>query len=161
MEKHEIISLTLDQLIERFHLSPESFDYEDPSTPNKMLVNPIIIWQPKFDLGNSVVPDPNNEQKTVIITYSELTSEMSCYIFASTQISLSNLMNTVSNASKTDAVISYKLGVFASFRVNHRKFMKLKKLIQNRERMKENDNFMKKLCKVFPGTLDDHIFGRK
>jgi hypothetical protein len=157
MKKHELIELTLEQLIESFKTSPESFEYEDQDySPHKMCANPTIIWQPKFELRDnqgSIVTDPHQKEKTVIVSFNPNTGEMSCYIFNKAVNNLSSFAGIAADA----AILSVRN--FSKWRSDYRKFSKLSRLIKAKDRTKESDKFLRKLCSVFPGTLDKHILG--
>lgn len=156
MNRCDIVGLTLDQLLENFPLSPESFDYEDMHyTPHKNTSHPTIIWQPKVELKDGVVPDPNNEVKTIVVWYNENLSELNCAIIPGPATSWRSVAMLV-GATDINCPIT---GIIA-LNSHYRKFMKLKRLIMAKDQMKHNNDFLKKLHSIFPGTFDKHIFGK-
>ena len=82
MDKHELVGITIQQLIEHFKSSPESFEYYDQNKkPHSM--QPTIFWQPKVQLGDymsTVVQDPNNNH-AVVISFNPMLNELTCYLF--------------------------------------------------------------------------------
>lgn len=153
MEKHNLIGLALDQLIESFAASPECFIYESRDyTPDYATTIPTIIWQPKIQLKDELIDDPNGDHRSMIISFNPNSGEFNCYIFFRYVGKLSDMVGI-----KADAVMTSRQ-LFPKLRSNHRKFKKLIRLIKARDLAKENETFLKKLCRVFPTTLDQHIF---
>ncbi len=154
MNKHALVELTLEQLLDAFRTSPESFEYEDSTyTPHKLAGDPAILWQPKCELkDHTIVADPINDQKAVIVVYNEALSEITCYIFSKAIVSIN-----LAAGSMADATVTSKHTWFTIWRGNYRKFDKLRNLIKARDRNKENDRFLRKLNSVFPSALDKHI----
>ena len=148
MDKHELIKLTLDQLMEHFKLSPESFQYQDSLTNPSKSSFPTIIWQPKVQMGDSVVADPNNNH-TVVLTFNEHLEEFKCFIYLKTPINL--------ETTPADSVIVSRRS-FEKWRRNYKRFIKLKKLILARDTHIENMGFLSKLSSVFPHTMDCYLF---
>jgi hypothetical protein len=154
MKKWELIGLTLEQLLEQHKQTPESFEYADKDYPvTGQGGNPLIYWQPKVDLKSSVVPDPNESQKAVIITYNELTGRLVCYIYSNIVPGLKAMEGRNADATVIDD------RKFMKWRSNWHKFNKLAEAIKEHDRSKENDTFLKKLFSIFPGTLDKHLLG--
>lgn len=151
MEKHELIGLTLDRLIDHFMVSPESFDYADKDTKPASL-DPTICWQPKIELPghNVAVNDPNNTHG-VIVVFNESIDEMICYVFLKAP---TNLMT--SGCSGADSIMTSRRH-FEKWRANYRKFTKLKKLILARSKHRESMDCLKKLSSVFPDAMDKHL----
>lgn len=146
MEKHELVGLTLDRLIDHFKVSPESFEFTDNGSPT-------VIWQPKIQLGDlttNSVNDPHNTH-AVVVRYIDINNQMACYLFLSQQA------EPASNIHKADSAI-YSSRWFEKYRSNYSKLMKLKKLIEARNAKKANLTYLRKLSSVFPDTLDDRLF---
>ena len=150
MDKHELISLTLDRLFDHFKASPESFQYMDSdSSPHKAL-SPTITWRPRIQLKDSagtLIDDPNNDH-AVILCYNLNLNEFSCYVFLKAPMEWSG--------SKADSVVTTKR-YFHKLSRNYRRFIKLRNLIRTRDQHKDNLRFLNKLSSVFPDTLDDVI----
>ncbi len=149
MNKHELVGMTIQHLINHFKSSPESFEY----SPNQV----SIVWHPKVQLGDyssTVVQDPNNNH-AVVIMFNNLNNELTCHIFLRVPTNLSNLCS----GQNADCVISSKRA-FEKWRGNYRKFSKLKDLIIERDRQRENLVYLKKLNSVFPDTLDTNLFDK-
>lgn len=145
MDKAELVSLTLDRLIDHFKLSPESFDFTDNGCPT-------VVWQPKIqldDLTSNSIYDPNNAH-AVVVRWNTHFKHVTCYIFLSAPV------NPVNCIDKADSTISSQRW-FEYYRGNYRKLMRLKDLIQDREAYKANLIYLRRLSSVFPDALDDHI----
>jgi|GEM_PF-4723055 len=154
MTNHELIELALEQLIEEFKRSPESFSYYDNQyTPNRQF-EPTIFWQPKIQLKDDLMNDPNDMGRSVIICIRSLTKEMSCYVFSRY---LSDIK--AAEASTPDASMIAHARFFETYRSMFRKFRKLRNMIMKRDKERDNEKFLKKLCKVLPATFDDHLLG--
>jgi hypothetical protein len=157
MTRHELVGLTLDQLIEAFKANPECFDLE--CTELKSFVggtNEAIMWKHRVEVDKSYMPDPHNPARTVVVINNKHAEEIQCFIFMSALTSINNAAS-----SKADADMSSPVGIFRFLDKNHKKFKKLKNMIVKREKNKECDKFLSKLYAIFPGTFDDHIFGKK
>lgn len=157
MDKHELVGITIQQLIEHFKSSPESFEYVDSRTRPNTDRHPTIFWQPKVQLGDymsTVVQDPNNSH-AVVVNWNPLNNELTCYLFLKAP---ANLAGT-SGGQAADCVMSSKRW-FEKWRGNYRKFNKLKDLIMERDKRKENLTYLKKLSSVFPDTMDIHILDK-
>lgn len=153
MNKHELINLTLKQLIERFRMSPESFEYSGPDV-DVSGNSDYIIWQPKVILSDSdlsTITDPNNNH-AIIIQFNHSAAEFSCYIFLNPPPDLKSIY-----AAKADCLIHSKRS-FEKFRGNYKKFKKLKNMILKKYANKENRSYLKKLSSVFPDIMDDYMF---
>ena len=130
-----------------------SFVYESRDyTPDYATTIPTIIWQPRIQLKDELIDDPNGDHRAMIISFNPNSGEFNCYIFFRCIGKLSDIVGI-----KADAVMTSRQ-LFPKLRSNHRKFKKLIKLIKMRDLAKENETFLKKLCRVFPTTLDQHIF---
>lgn len=144
MDKHELVGLTIDRLLEHFKMSPESFEYLESSN------HPTIVWRPKVQLGDymsTIVEDPNNAS-AVTVSFNYFVNEMYCNIYVKVPEKF--------DGAKPDVSISSRR-MFENWRSNYRKFKKLKKMIIARDRYKENMIYLKKLSSVFPDTLDDRL----
>lgn len=154
MTNHELIELAIEQLIKEFKRSPESFSYYDNQyTPNKNF-DPTIFWQPKVQLKDDLVNDPNDTGRSIIISIRSLNQEISCYVFSKHLPDIK-----AAEASIADAVMLAPSRMFEPYRSLHRRFRKLRNLIMKRDKERDNDRFLKKLCKVLPSTFDEHLFG--
>jgi hypothetical protein len=146
MDKYELINITLQRLIDHFERSPESFEFKDS----------VVIWQPKVALSDQYsipVNDPNNNH-AVAIGFNSCINELKCYLFLKTTYGLSFPNPQLSNA---DSVMTSSRW-FEKWRGNYRKYCKLVKLIQTRDKHKENMEYLRKLTSLFPDAVDDHIF---
>ena len=156
MDKHELVGMTIQKLIDQFAGSPESFEYHDPSTKTSCM-SPTIYWQPKVQLGDymsTVVQDPNNNH-AVVVSFNPILNELTCYLFlkAPTSITASN------TALSADCIMTSKRP-FETWRGNYKKFKKLRDLIIAKEKRKENLTYLKKLSSVFPDTMDTHLLDK-
>lgn len=157
MTKEELVGITIQQLIEHFYNSPESFEYYDQNRKPASSIQPTIFWQPKIQLGDylsSVVQDPNNNH-AVVINFNPLNNELTCYLFLKAPPNFASL----SGGFPADCVISSRRW-FEQYRGNYRKFNKLRKLIVKRDKQLENMNYLKKLSSVFPDTMDAHLLDK-
>ena len=158
MSRNELVGITIQQLIEHFKRSPESFEYYDhDSKPSSQQMQPTIFFQPKVQLSDymsTIVEDPNNNH-AVIVSFNQINNELTCYLFLKAPINLqSNSSNPVA-----DSVVSSRQW-FEKWRGNYRKFNKLRKLILDRDKRKENLTYLKKLAYVFPDTLDSDLLDK-
>ena len=146
MDKHELVSLTLDKLIDNFQLSPESFEYVDN-------IAPTIVWRPKIELNNSpssmLIHDPNNAH-AIVVMFNTHSNEVVCYIF------LNAPADPLINTGKADCIIGSQRWL-EKYRGNYRKLMKLKKLIATRNSQKANLAYVRKLSYIFPDAVDKHL----
>lgn len=159
MKKHELIGLTLNQLISTFYSNPESFELDvNDLKPYFGSSNDTIMWRPRVptDQTGTYAPDPNNPSRSVIIFFNKNTKEIQCCIYMTSLTKASDGIHLRPDA-KIDCFINK---YFYLISPNYRKFQLLKKLIQKRDRDAENDKFLRKLHNVFPGTFDDFIFGK-
>lgn len=157
MDKHELVGLTIQRLLDHFKASPESFEYYDHETKGNASVIPTIVWQPKVQLNDymsTVLQDPNNNH-AVVVTFNHMSEELACYLFMKAPPNLSS-SSVVTQADITISSIRW----FHKWRANYKKFTKLRDLIQARDRRKHNLNYLKKLSSVFPDTMDNHFLDR-
>lgn len=151
MNKHQLISITLDKLFDHFKASPESFEYYDTETQNYRVTQPTIVWRPKIELNDhssTVINDPNNNHGIVLV-FNNVMEEFQCFIFLGTAVDISG--------SKADCVVTSRRS-FYKWRKTYKNFTKLANLISEREEHKENMKILKKLSSVFPDALDTYIF---
>jgi len=155
VDKHELIGMTIQQLIEHFKSSPESFEYYDRDTKSNNSVHPTIVFQPKIQLTDSatIIRDPNNNH-AVIVVFHEMSSELLCYLFSKAPPNLSSLGVVVA-----DCTISSKQ-YFIRWRSNYKKFNKLRDLILKRDSNREASEYLDKLSSVFPDSGDENIIGK-
>lgn len=155
MNKPELIKIALDQLLDQFKLSPESFDYHEDmgDFSNK---TSAILWEPKIELNGDRVDDPN-QYKAIVVTFKPKDNEIACHIFTKNSSSANNSSYRY-DLSKSEACTKYSRK-FEKLRGNYRRFKKLANLIYQRDRRNENKAFLMKLYGLFPGTMDKHLFG--
>ena len=158
MDKHELVGITLQQLLEHFKMSPESFEYYDytnrPANTNAKYHYPCILWQPRVQLGDvtsNVVQDPNNSH-AVVVSFDESEKTLICYVFLKAPSNLA----TASLPPVADSIM-YSKRRFEKWRSNYKKFKKLRDLIKARDKRKENLTYLTKLTSVFPDTMDHHL----
>ena len=152
MHKHELVGITIQQLIEHFKISPESFEFYDQDRRPHTSMHPTVFWQPKVQLGDassSVVDDPNNGHAVVVSFHN---GELTCYIFLKAPANL----QSSSACQAADSVVSSARS-FEKWRGNYRKFKHLRNLILARDKYRENLIYLKKLSAVFPDTMDSHL----
>lgn len=113
------------------------------------------MWKHKIDNGG-IMTDPLNPSRTVIIVNNKATETIQCLIYFKDMVTASNAIT-----HKPDAQVEASVGFWKKFDSNHRKFEKLKKLIQQNKAARDNNSFLSKLHSVFPGTFDEYIFGKK
>lgn len=154
MHKHELVGMTIQQLIDHFKRSPESFEYYDQDRKPNSSILPTIFWQPKVQLGDymsTIVQDPNNNH-AVVVSYNAMLNELTCYLFLRAPPN----MASIASGHAADCTMSSKRW-FENWRGNYRKFKKLRNLIIARDKRKENLIYLKKLSSVFPDTMDTHL----
>lgn len=155
MMKSEIISAALDELIEKFYMSPESFElvaYNEYTTIQDNLDS--IIWRTKINSGELLIEDPTTQQRTILVEHLIKNKIIRVAIFNNC-----NWTSSILHNAKSDATIESKK-LFMRFSSNYRKFNKLKNLIKNHNENKETREFLKKLSTSLPGVIDNHIFGK-
>jgi hypothetical protein len=155
MNKPELIKIALDQLLDQFKLSPESFDYHEDVGDYSSKAS-AILWEPKIELNGDRVDDPN-QYKAIVITFKPKDNEMACHIFTKSNPQVGASVSRY-DLSKSEACTKYTRR-FETFRNNYRKFKKLANLITQRDRRNENKAFLMKLYGLFPATMDKHLFG--
>lgn len=157
MTRSELVSLTLDQLIDTFKRNPECFDLEATELRSfTNVVNDAIMWKHRIEVDKAYVPDPHNPTRAIVVIHNRNADEIQCFIYMSDIKSINNAAS-----SKADAEMVSPIGSFRFLDRNYRKFQTLKKLIIRRNKNAEKDKFLSKLYSIFPGTFDDHIFGKK
>ena len=156
MTRHDLVGLTLDQLLRNFTAGPECFELEVAESKSFSAgPSDAIMWKHKIDNGG-IIQDPTQPTRTVIIVNNKATETIQCLIYFKDMISAANAIS-----HKPDAQVESKVSYFKKWDSNYRKFEKLKKLIQANNASRENNSFLNKLHQVFPGTFDDYIFGKK
>lgn len=148
MSKSEIISNTLDQLIDKFHTSPDAFECIDSE------INKFITWQTKVDLSDKLVQDPSAYQRSIIVTWSPTEKLLSVRIYNSTFTNFHFLEN-----QKPDGLLEVSRP-FEKYRSNYKKFVKLQKLIEEKDEHNRTKEFINKISSVFPTILDHFIIGK-
>jgi len=154
MQKSEIIGIVLDHLTNIFNQNPDAFVYF--SDENEYTINgcECVAWQSIVANEDFKTLDLNNASKSVLIKFSRNKSTISLFMFSRGFSTIKEL-----EGSKVDCSLEVKK-LFIKLRSTYSKFSKLKKLILDREKKKENEAFMRKLTSVFPALLDDEIFGK-
>ena len=71
MTKSDIIYLTINQLVEKFYLHPESFLIPEPYSYNDD-DHIRIVWRSQIYSGDELVEDPTMPQKTIVIEYNKI-----------------------------------------------------------------------------------------
>jgi hypothetical protein len=156
MDKHALVAITIQKLIDHFASSPESFEYYDETRKVNSSMSPTIFWQPKVQLGDitsATVQDPNNNH-AVVVSFNHNLNELTCYLFLNARADLTSLSGQV-----PDCIMVSKRS-FEKWRGNYRKFLKLRDLIVARDKRKENLTYLNKLSSVFPDTLDTHLLDK-
>ena len=149
MYDHELVGLTIEQLIKHFKLSPESFSFSDRFNSATSRSIPTIMWQPRIQLKDYLdsILDPNNSGG-IMVSWNPYSHEVTCYLFTKTPLDI-NLCNP-------DNTMSSKRW-FEKYRSNYKRFKQLKNLIRMYEQHKDSIRYLKKLSAVFPDLLDHHI----
>ena len=154
LTKEELIYITLKQLSDSLKTTPENFKLEDPPTniSHGSFLNPTIIWQFKVKIENNYIPDPLNSTKTIIVTYSSLSKQLSCYIY-------NREVNTLNSAVMCDthAEVQYNDFIPCILYRTYRQFNNLKRSLIKRKNEKEFVDYLKKLGQIFPNTGDDEL----
>jgi hypothetical protein len=155
MTKSEIISTTLDALLDRHSSSPESFEYikgHDYSVYKSG--DETIIWRTIVDSNNQTIYDPTSQQRTIVVIFDSEQSSIIVKMYNQCSMSRSAL-----DGVQPDAIVESKQ-YFKALRSDYRKFRKLRQLISKHKEHKEAKDFLKKLSTAFPSALDKHIFGK-
>ena len=158
MNKPELLKIALEQLIEQFKATPESFQYNGKfwnsfSSSGTLHNSEAIVWEPKIDVNGSIIDDPN-QYKNMVITFTPGLNEMSCLRFNKPKI-------TGSRYDIAHAEMSTKYcRRLEKYRSNYKKFKYLRNLIIVRNKRHEYRQFLKKLYSIFPGTMDKHLFDK-
>jgi hypothetical protein len=155
MQKHELVGITIQHLIEHFKSSPESFEYYDQDRRPHTSMHPTIFWQPKVQLGDpssSIVQDPNNSHAVVVSFHN---NELTCWVFLKAPLNLQS-----SSACQAADCVMTSSRPFEKWRGNYRKFKQLRKLILARDKYIENLTYLRKLSTVFPDTMDSHLLDK-
>lgn len=158
MTKTEIISLTLDELLDKFTQSPESFEHTDTINVAYLsadLNSEFILWQTKIISGDDLIEDPTSQQRTIVVYYNSKEGYIKIYLYNNTGIG----HYAIAPGSKYDAVVESKK-FFKRFGKNARKFNRLKKMITEYKENKEAHEFLKKMSTTFPALLDQFILGK-
>lgn len=148
MTKSDIMSNSLDQLIEKFHSSPESFEYVDGGNSES------VMWQTKINLSDNMISDPTAYQRTILVTWSSYDKTLALRIYNETFDSFTKI-----DDKRSDAKLSLSRP-FEKYRSNYKKFRTLIKLTQEQREHKKTKEFLTKLSSVFPTILDHFILGK-
>jgi hypothetical protein len=151
MVKSEILDLVLDYLIEDFRYNPDSLVFHTDCSEYSSKAE-YIAWQiNKVDSAMTNI-EPN---KSILITFSPNRGSIALFLFNKNFNSIKEL-----EGNKYDSAIEVKK-ILIRLSAPYKKFKKLKKMIIERDKKRENEAFMKKLNSFFPTILDDEIFGRE
>lgn len=154
MDKRELISLTLDKMLEKFDTSPESFELTETVASYNSPSDTFIFWRPRIELDTHIdltVNDPHNNS-AIILKLCAGGNEIVCYLFSKAPVDNFNSYSV----SQADLTMNLKIG-FKMLNACHRKFIKLQKKIIKRNISNENRKYLKKLMTIFPDTLDNII----
>lgn len=153
MTKSDIIYLTINQLVEKFYLHPESFLIPEPYSYNDD-DHIRIVWRSQIHSGDELVEDPTMPQKTIVIEYNKIFKSLKIAIYNVNYITLALLL------SRGDTGAITLKSRFIKFTKPYREFVKLQKLIKKHELDLENREFIKKLSNTLPSFLDHFLLGK-
>jgi hypothetical protein len=158
MDKPELLKIALEQLIEQFKVTPESFYYNATfsntfNSSGTFHNTEAVVWEPKIDVNGSIIDDPN-QYKNIVITFTPGLNEMGCLIFHKDKITGSKY-----DAAQAEMSTKYSRR-FERCRSNYKKFKYLCNLITTRDKRHEYRQFLTKLYSIFPGTMDKHLFDK-
>lgn len=152
IDKWKLIEITLEQLTRQWKHNKELFttnslDDHGESAFGESKNEPFISWAP---------PKMNHEEqqqfglinKKVKITYNRKCGYFRCEI---------STVGALPSAKPDNLIIAYKK--FVPIRKLYRDFISLRKSILRHQKIKESNEYLNDLYKVFPGTLDDLILG--
>jgi hypothetical protein len=149
MDKWELIEITLDQLMEQWLENKDLFQTDTISNYTN------VYRQPQIDTYYVVWSPPKNEDgshidKSVYVSYNHVTKIFQCGMFSG-EISNGKISDSTVRATK----------ILIPIRRLYRRFMRLRKNIDNHHKTKFGNKYLEELCSVFPGTLDDDLLGKK
>ena len=137
MTKEELINLTLKQLQDSLRTSPECFSIEDHSVGCSSTAS-SILWKFRVEIDGDSIPDPNNANRTVVVTYHKSSKQITAQIF----------FREIYNANSTimpDAIVTVKYNRWPILYKSYRDFIKLRKKLIKLHVSRQNINFLKKL----------------
>lgn len=146
MSKSDIMSNSLDQLIDKFNSSPEAFDLVDKGAG--------VMWQTKIPLSDNMIVDPAASQRSVLITWSSFEKALCLRIYNKTFDTASEL-----EAAICDAKLELNRPL-EKYRRNYRKFKTLTALVKKQREHNKTKEFLTKLSSVFPTVLDHFLLGK-
>jgi hypothetical protein len=153
MTKEELIYITLKQLKESFDTCPECLNIEEPGTSsNSSHMGPTIIWKFRVVVDGLTIPDPNNSNRTIIVTYNSMAKQLTVSIYF-------REINNLNHAVMADATATVKYSEWPWLHKSYRKFQSLREKLLRRQKEKENLEYLKKLSSIFPGTFEDDLLG--
>lgn len=150
MDKWQLIEITLEQLLQQWKHNKDLFVTDTKESREATLSrkphDKFISWEPPAE------PDPEQKQlalvsKTVRITYSPSGKYFKCEIYGRSKLP----------SQPGTHIIAQKR--FIPIRSLYWDFVRLRKAIIEHRRTRENNNYLKNLYNVFPGTLDDYLLG--
>jgi hypothetical protein len=149
MTKAQLMNAVLDQLLEQMSESPESFELLEPPAS----INLSVVWKPKVkvSVNSSSLIDPSNTGSCVIVTYNTHLETMTCFIGKSVLMAAS---------APAEAQIEVKKW-WLKFSSEYKKYNKLIDAVRDQAKHKEAMKFLNKLMDIFPGTLDEHLLGKR
>lgn len=154
MTKEELVHITLKQLSESLKISPDNFRLEDITVgPVSGSFNgPTIVWQFKVQLKEGqYIQDPHNANRTIIVTFNNLTKQLSCSIYF-------REVNTYNNSIMPDSQAVVQCFEYPILNRTYRQFMKIRKQLIEQRHEKEYHDYMRKLNNIFPTTHDEELF---
>lgn len=158
MTKEELINLTLRELKKSLIENPERFDLEcHELNPQKSAQSEAVIWKNKKAPDGTTEVDPNMTPKTVILTFNKSSKEMSCYIFFRDFTNISSIASYNSDAATTITFGSLPLIFYSTYR----SYMVLRNKVMDLMVEKENNTYVDKLNKIFPGTFEEELLGKE
>jgi hypothetical protein len=149
MTKEELIYITLKQLSESFKLSPECFQVDQESASSFSTSSLGILWRFRVEVDGKNIPDPNNANRSVVVTYNETTKQLSCLIYFRDVDSLNRAL-----MPDAESTITLSIPIFSR---SYRKFYFLRKKILKRKLNISGMDYLSKLRSIFPTTHDDEL----
>lgn len=144
------MSNALDQLIEKFHDSPDSFEYHSGEHSES------VVWQTKLNIADQTIKDPNATERTILVTWSEYDKALTIHIFNE---AFENTERLWSSAIQFDAKLKLSR-LLERFRTPRWKFKKLVKLAKRHREHRKTKEFLNKMSSVFPTMLDHFLIGK-
>ena len=155
MTKEELIHITLKQLKENLKSSPENFrlgDAELGTVTSTSFPDPTIIWQFKVQMKEGqYIQDPLNATRTIIVTYSKMAKQLSCFIYF-------REINSFNQAVMPDTQAVVQCCDIPILNRTYRQFIQIRELLIKQRREKEFVDYMRKLNNIFPSVHEEELF---